>query len=103
MNELLTPRAIAYWISGDGSFNKKQRYIVISTESFTPAEVYTLRSVLLDRYGIESTRCAQNQAKEQYIIRIPKREVAKVQHLVKPHIPSIMAYTPTEGGGRVGL
>jgi hypothetical protein len=36
MNELLTPRAIAYWISGDGSFNKKQRYIVISTESFTP-------------------------------------------------------------------
>lgn len=101
MNELLTPSAIAYWISGDGSFNKKQRYIVISTESFYP--VYTLRSVLLDRYGIESTRCAQNKAKEQYIIRIPKREVAKVQHLVKPHIPSIMAYTPTEGGGRVGL
>jgi hypothetical protein len=36
MNELLTPRAIAYWISGDGSFNKNKEYIVISTESFTP-------------------------------------------------------------------
>ena len=81
---------------GCGSFNKTQGIIVRYTDSFTPAQVYTLRSVLLDRYGIESTRCAQNQAKEQYIIRIPKREVAKVQHLVKPHIPSIMAY-------RVGL
>jgi hypothetical protein len=36
MNELLTPRAIAYWISGDGSFNKNKEYIVISTESFYP-------------------------------------------------------------------
>jgi hypothetical protein len=54
---------------------KKQRYIVISTESFTPAEVDTLRSVLLDRYGIESTRCAQNKAKEQYIILFQKAAV----------------------------
>jgi len=68
---------------GCGSFNKTQGMIERYTDSFTPAEVYTLRSVLLDRYGIESTRCAH--VKDQYRIRIPKRMV--------------VASTPTEGGG----
>jgi hypothetical protein len=47
--------------------------------------------------NIESTRNAAGiKGKGQYIIRIPKREVGKVQELVKPYIPSSMAY-------RVGL
>ena len=57
MNELLTPRAIAYWISGDGSFNKKQRYIVISTESFTPRRFtlyapFSLIDMVLNLLGV---------------------------------------------------
>jgi hypothetical protein len=65
--------------------------IRISTDSFTVGEVDLLRSVLLDKYGIQSTRYAKNQDKGQYIIRIPKREVPKVQELVKPFIPPCMA------------
>nr|CAG8544364.1 8120_t:CDS:2 [Entrophospora candida] len=98
--DLVTPIALAYWLSGcrlrsdptgwttlrsdptgwttagagavplsgpapDGSFNKRDGCIEISTDSFTPEE-------------------------------IPKREVPKVQELVKPYIASMMAY-------RVGL
>jgi hypothetical protein len=39
----------------------------------------------LDKYGIHSTRPAGNKAKEQYQIRIPKREIPKVQCLVSEH------------------
>jgi len=96
IGELLTPTALAYWLSGDGCFDKSQGAIRISTESFTPVEVDLLRSVLLDRYDIETTRVAANKAKGQSIIRNPKREVPKVQKLVKPFIPLSLAY-------RVGL
>jgi hypothetical protein len=81
IGELLTPTALAYWLSGDGCFDKSQGAIRISTESFTPVEVDLLRSVLLDRYDIETTRVAANKAKGQYYT-IPKREVPKVQKLV---------------------
>lgn len=93
---LITPRALAHWLSGDGSYCKSTGRITISTDSFTAVEVDTLRSVLLDKLNIESARAAHNKAKEQYVIRIPKREVPKVQQLVANHIPSMMRH-------RVGL
>jgi hypothetical protein len=96
ISSILTPRAFAYWLSGDGHFDKSQGSIVLCTDSFTSAEVDRLRTALLSNLNIGSTRCATNKAKQQYRIRIPKREVPKVQSLVKLHIPSSMAY-------RVGL
>jgi len=59
--------------------------VVSYTDSFSPNEVDRLRSILLTKLNIESTRVANNKAKEQYAIPIPKREV--------------VASTPTEGGG----
>jgi hypothetical protein len=53
---LLTPRAIAYWLSGDGNYSKRDKAILFCTHSFTPEELDQLRSDLLDKYGIESTR-----------------------------------------------
>ena len=94
--ELITPRALAYWLSGDGCYHKSQGAIQISTESFSPDEVDKLRSVLLHNFHIESTRNVKNQAKEQYLIRIPKREVAKLQALVSDYMAPSMRY-------RVGL
>jgi len=63
--QLLTPRALAFWLAGDASFHKSEGYIHISTDSFTAAEVDFLRSVLLYKYSIESKRYAHNKAKEQ--------------------------------------
>jgi hypothetical protein len=57
---------------------------------------YGPEQALLKNLNIETTRYAANRAKEQYRIFIPKREVHKVQGLVKGRIPSMMAY-------RVGL
>ncbi|CAJ0755110.1 3628_t:CDS:10 [Entrophospora sp. SA101] len=109
--DLLTPVALAYWLAGDSHYTKEQYQIRIPkreipkvqclvSEHFPhsmPNEVELLRSILLDKLNIESTRNAAGiKGKGQYIIRIPKREVGKVQELVKPYIPSSMAY-------RVGL
>ncbi len=55
-----------------------------------------MRSILLTKFNIESARYNTGKGKEQYTIRIPKRDVPKLQELVKPYIPSSMAY-------RVGL
>jgi hypothetical protein len=96
IGELLTPTALAYWVSSGGSFNKRDECIQISTDSFRPDEVDKFRSILLDQFNIETTRNIANKENEQYYIRIPKREVLKLQGLVRGHIPSMMAH-------RVGL
>ncbi|CAJ0755112.1 3630_t:CDS:2 [Entrophospora sp. SA101] len=87
---------MSYWAGtpppGDGHYNKRHGCIEIATHSFSLPEVDLLRSILLDRYGIESTRPAYNKAKEQSILRIPKREVSKVQALVSKLIPNSTAY-----------
>jgi hypothetical protein len=90
----LTPRALAYWLASDGTYKKDRGVVVLCTDSFTADEVDLLRSILLEKYGIDSTRNVHRPG--QFRIRIPKREVPKLQQLVKPFIPSIMA-------SRVGL
>jgi hypothetical protein len=46
----------------------------------------------LDKYNIESTINIGRNSKgvEQYLIRIPKRELNKLQSLIKEHMPPMM-------------
>jgi len=92
----LTPVALAFWLSGVGSYCKSTGRITICTDSFTAEEVDCLRSIFLDQFGIETTRIRNGHRDDQYVIRIPKREVPKVQQLVQSHLPAMMRY-------RVGL
>ncbi len=39
INELLTPIAIAYWISSYGNYHKRDNAIIISTESLSVGEL----------------------------------------------------------------
>ena len=64
----------------------------------------SLRAILLERDGIESTRVAQNSAKEQYVLRIPKRELPKLQAARRPGGPALVqAHIPPMMGYHVGL
>jgi hypothetical protein len=84
-------------LAGDGHYNKAQGCIIICTDSFSVEQVDQLREILLTKYLIGSTRVLSgNPTKNQYRIRIPKKEVGKVQDIVKNHIPSCMQ-------SRVGL
>jgi len=73
-------------LAGDGHYCRRYGIITLSTESFSLKEVEKLRDILL-KYGIDSSLITRDAAKEQYIIRMPKREVEKLQNLVKPHMP----------------
>jgi hypothetical protein len=67
---LLTPCALAYWIASDGYYNNAQKgSLTISTDSYTAEEVDQLRSILLDQYGINSTRVLNGMAKVHFGIR----------------------------------
>jgi LAGLIDADG DNA endonuclease family len=51
----LTPMAIAYWTMGDGTFDKgRGQRIILCTDSFSLNEVNRLRSILLEKYNINS-------------------------------------------------
>jgi hypothetical protein len=54
------------------TYKKDRGVVVLCTDSFTADEVDLLRSILLEKYGIDSSRkSAGNKGKEQYRIRIP--------------------------------
>jgi len=72
IDSLLTPIALAYWLSGDGSYCQTTGRITIATNSFSPDEVELLRKILLDKFNLESTRISGGiKGKDQYKIRTP--------------------------------
>jgi hypothetical protein len=68
--------------------------VTLCTDSFTVAEVDLLRSILLDKFHIPSTRYLIRA--DQYRIRIAKSSMPSLQSLVCPHMPPSMRF-------RVGL
>ena len=79
---LLTPIAIGYWLASDGSYSQRDAVVTIYTDSFSPDEVGLLRGILLERYGILSTRYSNGHAKEQFVTRIRKASMSELQRLV---------------------
>lgn len=98
ISDLLTPIAISYWIAGDESYHKRDGVVHIATHGFEKVEVQLLMEILLVKYNLSSTINIGRNSKgvEQYFIRIPNREVNKLQNLIKEQIPPMMSY-------RIGL
>jgi hypothetical protein len=95
--ELLTPIALTYWIAGDGSYDKKNRNVIICTDSQTYGLLEKLQEVFKNKFDINSTRVLSGSSPNSYRIRIPAKEVSKSRpSVVKPYIPSMVKY-------RVGL
>ncbi len=78
IDELLTPRSLAYWIMCDGHYDKRDEIIRISTDSFLPNEVLLLQSILEDKFDIRS-KMHSNGYPNQYRIYIPYRDTLKVK------------------------
>nr|YP_009054604.1 hypothetical LAGLIDADG homing endonuclease [Bracteacoccus minor]AIK29092.1 hypothetical LAGLIDADG homing endonuclease [Bracteacoccus minor] len=56
LEQWLTPRALAYWYMDDGSLRPDVNAVLFSTESFSEREVDSLRQVLLNKYGLKTSR-----------------------------------------------
>jgi hypothetical protein len=92
ISELLTPRALAYFIMGDGYFFKETKTIGIATMSFSVTEVELIQNVLLNKYNILSNKHCKNLVKEQYVIYIKKESFPLLYKTVYPYFIESMHY-----------
>nr|QWC53655.1 LAGLIDADG homing endonuclease [Rhizoctonia solani] len=89
IGELLTPLGLCYWICDDGGFCKRDRALVLSTQSFTLVEVKLLAEVLTNKFGL---KCAINKNNGAFIIRISAKSIPAIQTMLKDIMPPMMLY-----------
>lgn len=96
IDELLTPRAIAHWLMGDGWWSSNA--ILFSTDNFTFKEIELLGEILNKKYNICSTinKCNRHYKDDsivtQYRIRVGSKDVNKLINLIKPYVLPQMKY-----------
>jgi LAGLIDADG DNA endonuclease family len=89
IGELLSARALAYWIMDDGGKGSHGETI-LHTRSFTLKEVQLLQSVLMDNFGLR-TRLSE-KVPGQWVIIIPVKQVRPVKDIVAPYMCLSMLY-----------
>jgi hypothetical protein len=89
IGELLSARALAYWIMDDGG---KGSYgeTILHTRSFTLDEVQLLQSALMDNFALR-TRVSE-KVPGQWIIVIPVKQVTRLRDIVAPYMCLSMLY-----------
>lgn len=90
IEELLTPLGLAYWISDDGYYDKKNKRVIISTDSYTLDEVNALLKALTEKFNLS---CYVNKHGDSgYILSIATRSVPVLQTLLAPVMPAMMKH-----------
>lgn len=87
--EIFTEKSLAYWIFDDGSWNKVNKHVVLSTDSFTLGEVEFLINGLNTKYNLKSYKVKSGNG---YKIIIPSYSVLILRGLVLPYIHPMMKY-----------
>jgi len=87
--ELIKPIGLAFWLMDDGYWNQVGRYVVLCTESFTPAEVRLLINALNSKWDL---KCYENKRGDSYRIVIPAYSIPLLRTLVEPHMVPAMRY-----------
>jgi len=89
IGDLLTPRSLAYWIADDGSWNKVNKYVSLSTDSFRLEEVELLIEVLNAKFNLSCYKCKNGPG---YKIIIPSYSISVLREMLLPHMPPMMIY-----------
>ena len=87
LDNLLTPRGLAYWIMDDGYNYEKGFYIC--TESFTLEEQELLSIILKNKFGLDSKPHKHSNGYRLYIYSTSKD---KLLQLIKPYLISHFCY-----------
>lgn len=87
--DFISPISLAYWIMGDGTYQKDNKVIILCTDNYTLAEVETLISVINLKLGIQGTVLRHHT---YWRIRFNRIESYKLITLVKPHMHSSYLY-----------
>lgn len=86
--ELLTPRALAFWIMDDGQYVARGG-LTLCTDNFTLDQVNVLKDVLERKFGLTCTLHNKNENKRIYI---SGKSLPKLRELVTPHMHPMFMY-----------
>lgn len=89
IGKLLTPMGLAYWLMDDGGNNGVGGF-QINTNSFSKSEVELLIQVLADNFNLEGK--LYKVKKDQYVIRLGRKEYKKLRILILPYFYESMKY-----------
>ena len=87
--KLLSPRSLAYWYMGNGSFTAAPNSIYLHTQGFDLPDQHLLCDVLKNKYDII---CNIHKDKSYYRLYITTESVSLFISLVKPYILSYFEY-----------
>ena len=90
---LLTPLALAHWITQDGSFHKSSKGIYLCTDNFKPSDTIRLATYLTENFGLKCTthKAPKGSGEESLRIYISATSLKLVQTLVSKHMhPSFL-------------
>ncbi|MBI2653129.1 hypothetical protein HYX00_06695 [Candidatus Woesearchaeota archaeon] len=88
--EHLNPRSLAVWVCDDGSFSKKQEYIILCTNSFNIEEHKIMKEFFNKKFGLDPTIGFRD--KKYYYLRFSKNDSKKLIEIIRPWIPDCMKY-----------
>ncbi len=87
---LLNHRSLAIWLCDDGSYCKKQKYIILCTNSFTFEEHKLMKEYFFEVWGINPTIGFRDN--KYYFLRFTKKDTSKFIEIVRLHIPEFIKY-----------
>lgn len=96
IQELLTPRAVAYWYMDDGALKWKGRSnaMRICTECFSEQDVERLRKALKNKYQIHTNRSKRTKQELLigYRLEINEENSLPFSQLIRPYLINCMMY-----------
>ncbi len=92
-NEILNqinPQSLVYWICDDGSYDNKQGYIILCTNSYSLEEHKLMKEFFKQRFGLDPTIGFRDN--KYYYLRFKQEDSKKLINIIKPFIPESMKY-----------
>lgn len=95
IQNLLTPRALAYWIMDDGSLQNKGLHL--NTYGFTNQDILHLKSTLENMFGENTLKCSIHKHKKGARIYIWEESMELVRHNISQFMHKDMLYKINSG------
>jgi|SRR3989344_265422 len=86
----INPRSLSIWLCDDGSYARKQKYIIFCTNSFTLEEHQLMKRWFEEKYNLSPTIGFKD--KKYYYLRFKVDDTVKLVEIVRPFIIPSMKY-----------
>ena len=95
--EQLNPRSLAIWICDDGSYETRQGYIILCTNSYTLDEHKLMKEFFNEKFDLNPTIGFRDG--KYYYLRFKQDDTKKLINIIKSFIPESMLYKIGEKNG----